>query len=147
MDGGGQDYVVGLLEGRFRYPDQKISWLVENGVHKHFRTRREAEKVARHLREDYEAPTPPQPIHVRFHRPVGATLEEKQTEMRKRAEILGDPDLTIAEISAKRRKSTDWVIRKFRDEPGVIRDGSARRQILTVPVNVYNRVFARMAVK
>jgi hypothetical protein len=112
MDDGGQEYIVGRLDGRLPDEPDEISWLVENGIHKHFRTCEEAEKVARELTENYVK----QPLRVRFHRhPVGAKMPEAEFQSN------SDPDLSVEDIAAKLGKSTDWVIRKFRDEPGVIR--------------------------
>ena len=92
------------------------------------RTRKEAEQIAAR----FEIATP---THTRHHIP-----EDRHPR-------LGLPDMSVKEAAVQSHKSTDWVIRRFRDEPGVRRDGNPQRQVLTIPVAVFNRVMNRMTVK
>jgi hypothetical protein len=123
---GQSGYVVRRLGGLWR--DRNLTTVYDK-----IRTRRGAEKIAARLTENLA-----HPVNTRYHIPEGSTPR------------LGAPDLTVKEVAAKFHKSTDWVIRKFRDEPGVIHDGSVttdrahRRQVLTIPEAIYNRVRARM---
>jgi hypothetical protein len=58
--------------------------------------------------------------------------------------------LTVQQIATRLQFSTDWVIRKFQNEPGVLIEGSPitirekrRYRVLRIPVGVFNRVIAR----
>jgi hypothetical protein len=63
-----------------------------------------------------------------------------QEEIRRSKELLGDPDLTVREVADKLGRSTGWVLRKFRKEPGTLNLGP---HSFRIPVDVYNRVMSR----
>jgi hypothetical protein len=115
-------YAVFRLDGLWR--DRKLTT-----VYGKIRTCRGAEKIATRLTENLV-----HPVNTRYHIPEGSPR-------------LGPPDITVKEAAAQSRKSTDWVIRRFRNEPGVRRDGNSQRQVLTIPVAVYNRVMNRITNK
>jgi hypothetical protein len=137
-------FIVGTTNGQTGYTvyDDGRRTTVASKI----RTRREAEKIAARLNGG-DGNT-----HTRFHIPdlptgTRISLEEKQKQMRRKAEFLSDPDLTVADVATKHQMSVNWARDFIKDEPGVHNFGSPGHDILRLPVAIYNRMINRVTKK